>query len=137
MSAQRRLRPLVIGEVAVAWGVFVSAPSTLAQPSTPVGEWRAFGADPDNTKYSPLDQITAENFTDLEIAWRWTSTSTEVASRRPDIRPSTFKTTPLMVGGLVYASPTATRSPIPTRAGSTSRWRLAAAAEPRRRSCSR
>ena len=104
MSAQRRLRPLVIGAVAVAWGVFVSAPSTLAQPSTPVGEWRAFGADPANTKYSPLDQITAENFTDLEIAWRWTSTSTEVASRRPDIRPSTFKTTPLMVGGLVYAS---------------------------------
>ena len=104
MSARRRLRPLVIGAVAVAWGVFVSAPSTLAQPSTPVGEWRAFGADPANTKYSPLDQITAENFTDLEIAWRWTSTSTEVASRRPDIRPSTFKTTPLMVGGLVYAS---------------------------------
>ena len=104
MSARRRLRPLVIGAVAVAWSVFVSAPSTLAQPSTPVGEWRAFGADPANTKYSPLDQITAENFTDLEIAWRWTSTSTEVASRRPDIRPSTFKTTPLMVGGLVYAS---------------------------------
>ncbi len=104
MSALRRLRPLVIGVVAVAWGVFVSAPSTLAQSSTPVGEWRAFGADPANTKYSPLDQITTENFTDLEIAWRWTSTSTEVASRRPDIRPSTFKTTPLMVGGLVYAS---------------------------------
>ncbi len=104
MGAKRRLRPLVIGALAVACCVFIVAPPILAQSSAPVGEWRAFGADAANTKYSPLDQITTENFTDLEIAWRWTSTSTEVASRRTDIRPSTFKTTPLMVGGLVYAS---------------------------------
>ena len=101
---QRQLRPLVIGALALAWSAFVAAPSMLAQSSMPVGEWRAFGADAANTKYSPLDQITAENFNDLEIIWRWTSTSTDVANRRPDVRPSTFKTTPLMVGGLVYAS---------------------------------
>ena len=104
MGTGWRVRHLVVGALALVWVAFVSVPSAQAQASDPVGEWRAFGADPTNTKYSPLDQITANNFTDLEIAWRWTSISTEVTSRRPDIRPAQFKTTPLMVGGLVYAS---------------------------------
>ena len=38
------------------------------QSSAPIGKWRAFGAEVANTKYSPLEQITADNFTDLEIA---------------------------------------------------------------------
>ena len=84
--------------------VAVASGTATAQSSVPVGEWRAFGADPTNTKYSPLDQITAENFTDLEIAWRWTSISTDVTSQRENIRAGLFKTTSLMVGGLVYVS---------------------------------
>ena len=75
----------------------------MAQPGVP-GEWRHYGADGANTKYSPLDQITVTNFSDLEVAWRWISISTEVASRREQIRPGLFKATPLMVGGLVYVS---------------------------------
>ena len=69
-----------------------------------VGEWRAFGAVPENTKYSSLDQIGVANFTELEVAWRWQSISSEVASQRQTIRPGQFKATPLMVGGLVYVS---------------------------------
>ena len=57
-----------------------------------------------NTKYSPLDQITPENFTDLEIAWRWQSLSTAVANRFENIQPRQFKATPLMVGGRLYVS---------------------------------
>ena len=34
-------------------------------------EWRSYGADPANTRYSPLDQINAGNFKNLEIAWRF------------------------------------------------------------------
>ncbi len=67
-------------------------------------EWRAFGHDGANTKYSPLDQIRPENFRDLEVAWRWKSISTEVAAEREEIEPGPFKTIPLMVDGLVYAS---------------------------------
>ncbi len=104
MGTGRRLRRLVVGVLAVVWVAFVSSPFAQAQSSDPVGEWRATGADPKNTKYSPLDQITGENFTELEIAWRWTSISTEVTSRNEAIRLGQFKTTPLMVGGLVYAS---------------------------------
>ena len=87
-------------------GVFVLVITTgvvRGQPAQ-VGEWRAFGAVPENTKYSPLDQIGVGNFTELEIAWRWQSISSEVASQRPTIRPGQFKATPLMVAGLVYVS---------------------------------
>ncbi len=87
-------------------GVFALAVTVGAAMGQPVqvGEWRAFGASPENTKYSALDQIDVRNFTQLEIAWRWQSVSSEVASQRPNIRPGQFKATPLMVRGLVYVS---------------------------------
>jgi glucose dehydrogenase len=49
------------------------APSSVhAQDrGTPFGEWRYWGADAWSTRYSPLDQIDAENFSDLEQAWLW------------------------------------------------------------------
>ena len=70
----------------------------------PDGEWHAFGRDGANTKYSPLDQITGENFTDLEIAWRWDSLSQAVVAEHERIRPSAFMSSPLMADGLVYVS---------------------------------
>jgi quinoprotein glucose dehydrogenase len=83
--------------------IFVSTLTPEAQ-TVPVGEWYAYGADGANNKYSPLDQITVANFTDLEIAWRWSSISTEVTEERANINAGLFKATPLMVGGLVYVS---------------------------------
>ena len=65
----QRLHHLVVGATVLVLVTAVS-PSSLQAQSAPVGEWRAFGADAANTKYSPLDQITAENFTELQIAWR-------------------------------------------------------------------
>ncbi len=102
MHMSLRLRDLVSGALVVA-SVTV-AQSALAQSAVPDGEWHAFGRDGANTKYSPLDQITAENFTDLEIAWRWTSLSKAVVERNERIRPRQFHATPLMVDGLVYVS---------------------------------
>ena len=37
------------------------------------GEWRSYAGDIGGKKYSPLDQIDASNFADLEIAWEWIS----------------------------------------------------------------
>ncbi len=42
-----------------------------AQQGTQGGEWRVYGGDTGSTKYSPLDQINAENVSELEIVWRW------------------------------------------------------------------
>ena len=55
---------------AVAVALVLSAPPGAEAQSTADVEWRHFGRDAANSKYSPLDQITPENFADLEIAWR-------------------------------------------------------------------
>jgi len=35
------------------------------------GEWRYWGADAWSTRYSALDQINANNFDSLQVAWQW------------------------------------------------------------------
>ena len=94
----------MVGGLAVAAVAVVATGSAHGLTSVPDGEWHHFGRDGANTKYSPLDQITAENFTDLEIAWRWTSLSRAVVEENEQIRPSAFKSSPLMADGLVYVS---------------------------------
>ena len=62
------------------------------------GEWTTYGADLGNTRYSPLDQINADNFSKLEIAWRF---KTDSLGPRPEYQ---FESTPLMVKGIVYST---------------------------------
>jgi hypothetical protein len=46
-------------------------------------EWRTYGSDLASTKYSPLDQISAENFSKLRIVWRWKSADTFLSMTLP------------------------------------------------------
>ncbi len=62
------------------------------------GEWRTWGGNLANTRYRPFDQITAANFNDLRVAWRF---KTESFGPRPEFN---FQSTPLMVDGLVYTT---------------------------------
>ena len=62
------------------------------------GEWTTYGADLANTRYSPLAQITADNFNKLEVAWRF---KTDSLGPRPEYQ---FESTPLMVHGTVYST---------------------------------
>ena len=41
------------------------------QSGTKNGEWRNYGGDLASTRYAPLDQISADNFSKLELAWRF------------------------------------------------------------------
>ena len=51
--------------------VFVSAAPLSAQTGAKSGEWRTYGGDLGNTHYSPLEQINADNFYKLQVAWRF------------------------------------------------------------------
>ena len=62
------------------------------------GEWPAYGGDKGHTRYSPLDQITADNFGKLTVAWRF---KTDHLGPRPEFQ---YETTPLMVNGVLYAT---------------------------------
>ncbi len=78
--------------------------SVLAEAELKVGpgDWLSHGRDYANTKYSPLDQINADNFMDLEIAWRWGTISGEVTKEYRRIRLGQFKPTPIVAGGMMY-----------------------------------
>ena len=75
--------------------------STILTPSaqeegTQNGEWPSYGGDLAHTRYSPLDQITGDNFNELEVAW---SFRTDNFGPTPEF---SLQSTPLMVNGVVY-----------------------------------
>jgi len=70
------------------------------------GEWPAYAADLASTHYSPLDQINAANFNQLEISWRF---KTDSLGPRPEYK---LEGTPLMVGGVLYTTGGTRRSAI-------------------------
>ena len=75
----------------------------LGQSGARNGEWPTYGGDLGNTRYSPLDQINAENFSKLEVAWRF---KTDSLGPRPEYQ---FESTPLMVNGVLYSTAGARR----------------------------
>ena len=58
---------------ALVASVCLSAAVAAAQPGGADWEWRSYAGDLHGTRYAPLDQITADNFETLEVAWRWGS----------------------------------------------------------------
>ena len=88
-----------------------ASPRLAAQQGASDGQWRVYGGDANATSYSPLDQIDASNFADLEIAWRWSGRN---QGSNPEIKNST---TPLMVDGVLYATAGVRRNVVAIDAG--------------------
>src|ERR687892_13376 len=76
------------------------------QPSTAKGEWPYYTADIRGSRYSPLDQINASNFSKLEVAWRF---KTDNFGPFPEFK---LEGTPLMVNGVLYTTAGTRRSVI-------------------------
>jgi len=62
------------------------------------GEWTTYGANLSSHRYSPLDQINADNFKDLQVAWRL---RTDFLGPRPD---NLYSATPLYVNNVLYTT---------------------------------
>ncbi len=80
--------------------------ATTGQPSTKNGEWPHYTADLTGSRYSPLDQINASNFSKLEVAWRF---KTDNFGPFPEYK---LEGTPLMVKGVLYTTAGTRRSVI-------------------------
>src|ERR1700694_1845498 len=78
--------------------VVVASRTAAAQSGAKNGEWTSYGADLGSTRYSPLDQINAGNFNQLEVAWRF---KTDNLGTRPEFK---LEGTPLMVKGVIFAT---------------------------------
>ena len=78
-----------------------------AQYGATNGEWHSYGGDLGSTKYSPLDQVDATNFSDLRLAWRWQAAdgsldAEAIEARGSRVQVRMFQATPLMVNGVLY-----------------------------------
>ncbi|MGH9221385.1 MAG: hypothetical protein ACRD1W_18915, partial [Vicinamibacterales bacterium] len=82
----------------VALFMAVASVSMRGQWKPKAGEWPTYGADLASTRYSPLDQISASNFSKLQLAFRF---KTENLGPRPEFQ---FQGTPLMVNGRLFTT---------------------------------
>jgi glucose dehydrogenase len=94
MSRRLRIGSLMLAVVLASW----TTASVHGQAGAPQGEWRTYGGDLGHTRYSPLDQITAANFSKLEVAWRF---KTDNLGPRLEFN---LQSTPLVVGGRLYST---------------------------------
>jgi len=69
----------------------------LAQTGQNV-DWPLYTGDVMGSKFKPIDQINASNFSKLEVAWRF---KTDNMGNRPEYK---LEGTPIEVGGVLYAT---------------------------------
>jgi len=106
MSRRLRNGSLVLAAVAA-----MTTASVHGQTGALNGEWRTYGGDLGHTRYAPLDQITAANFSKLEVAWRF---KTDNLGPRLEFN---LESTPLMVGGRLYSTGGTRRAVVALNAG--------------------
>jgi len=85
-----------LAALSLAATLSLPAPATAQDRGNPPGEWRYQSADAWGTRSSPIDQIEAGNFSDLEVAWTW---------RADNFGPEVdyqMKSTPIYVDGVLY-----------------------------------
>src|SRR5579872_1105562 len=112
MTSTRRRVALASATVVFVLGLLAAASHQAPlsgqgyTPSTKNGDWTHYTADMHGTRYSPLDQINAGNFKDLEVAWRF---KTDNLGTRPEYK---LEGTPLAIRGTLYTTAGTRRSVI-------------------------
>jgi quinoprotein glucose dehydrogenase len=99
-------RTAVSCAVVLVLSLIDATPGSAQERGNPPGEWRYWGADAWSTRYSPIDQINAANFADLEIAWTW---------RGDNYGPTVdniLRATPTYIDGILYTVAGARRTVI-------------------------
>ncbi|HRP77463.1 MAG TPA: glucose/quinate/shikimate family membrane-bound PQQ-dependent dehydrogenase [Aquamicrobium sp.] len=65
----------------------------------PDGEWHQYGRTPFGQRFSPLDQITVQNVSGLQVAWQYRTGDVRLPE---DVGETTYQVTPLKVGNSLY-----------------------------------
>src|SRR5262249_19325302 len=94
------------GFVCLVLGLLLIPAAASGQRAPKDTEWPTYAADLAGTRYRPLDQINASNFSKLEVAWRF---KTDSLGNRPEYK---LEGTPLMVSGVLYTTAGSRRAAI-------------------------
>jgi quinoprotein glucose dehydrogenase len=84
--------------IGIVLSLSLAALPACSQYGAKNGEWRTYGGDLGQTRYSALSQINASNFNNLELAW---SFKTNSLGPRPEFN---LQATPLMAKGVLYTT---------------------------------
>lgn len=96
------MRPHVMLRLTVISLMFI-APGAVAQQGAADGEWGSFAGDLGSTKYSPLDQINADNVGSLQVAWTRPLVDPSYLAMDEDLRYSNVSSAaPLIIDGTGY-----------------------------------
>ncbi len=92
------IRTQRILSLVLSTGLLIASPAVLSQTGTDVsaGNWPHFHGSKQAQRYSPLDQINADNVQNLRLAWRF---ATDNIGPTPQFN-ATF--TPLAIDGVLY-----------------------------------
>ncbi|MGD8728867.1 MAG: PQQ-binding-like beta-propeller repeat protein, partial [Gemmatimonadota bacterium] len=84
--------------IGLGLALMVASPALASaqERNNPYGQWRYQSADAWGTRYSPVSQINAENFEDLDVAWVWNADN-----YGPELEDQ-FKATPQYINGKLY-----------------------------------
>ena len=109
ITTKRLISPFLVGV-----GIVTCAPVAWSQSGTDVskGDWPDYNGNMAAQRYSPLDQINADNVSSLKVAWRF---STEKFGPSPEFNNTS---TPLEVDGVLYATMGSTRNVVALNATS-------------------
>ena len=88
------------GVVLVGAACHASLAPSLTNPRD--GDWPAYGRTPYGTRHSPLTQITADNVSKLEVAWRFHTG--EAAAEFATKAPTALEVTPVVFRETMYLS---------------------------------
>ena len=100
-AISRSMLPLAATVGLLSWTAAARGQSPKLSPvseGTRNGQWPSYTGDVRGSRYSPLDQINAANFNDLEVAWRF---KTDSLGTRPEYK---LEGTPLMVNRVLYTT---------------------------------
>ena len=91
--SRRSLKKIVVA-IAIAISIIVPAPLSLAQSAKTSAQrdWPIYGGTPENDHYSTLSQINRENVKQLQVAWSFDTGES-----------GGLQTSPIIVGGVLYA----------------------------------
>jgi quinoprotein glucose dehydrogenase len=85
----------VVGSIATA----EAAPASQTSTDQPDEDWRAYGRTQSGQRYSPLNQITPANVTNLKVAWTFRTGDLPGPN---DPTETTFEVTPIKVRDTLY-----------------------------------
>ena len=78
--------------------------SSGAPAVTQQKNWRHYSSDQFSSRYLDSDKLSASNFSDLTIEWRWVAPSEELMDSDPNLIANRNASTPIMINGVLYTT---------------------------------